>query len=260
MKDKTFFEYPVFNNIRQVIYHSVSKYPNNVAFKIKEKKGKEVKYIDITYTKFLEDINSLGTGLYKLGLKGKRIGIIAKNRYEWALTYVSLLLGGIVAVPLDKGLTPIEIENSIIKSKIDAIIYEEKFDEIITKVKEEGKSNLTKLICMEKIEDRDYLMDILVKGKKELDRENKSYINCKIKDKELAVLVFTSGTTSNAKAVMLSQYNIARNISDMHLVEDFRSTDVNLAFLPFHQVMAFDPFAHWQCSHRMRAPSSRLRF
>ena len=33
---------------------------------------------------------------------------------------------------------------------------------------------------------------------------------------------------------MLSQYNIARNISDMQLVEDFRSTDVNLAFLPYH--------------------------
>ena len=236
MKDETFFKYPVFDNIRQVLYHSVNKYPDNIAFKIKEKNGEEIKYIDITYKQFLEDVNSLGTGFYKEGLKGKRVAIIAKNRYEWALTYVALLLGGIIAVPLDKGLTEVEIENSIIKSKADAIVYEEKYDEIINKVKSEGKSNLTKLICMDKLENREYLRDILDLGKKELDSGNKSYIDCKIDDKSLAVLVFTSGTTSNCKAVMLSQYNIARNISDMQLVEDFRSTDVNLAFLPFHHM------------------------
>ena len=50
----------------------------------------------------------------------------------------------------------------------------------------------------------------------------------------MAIMLFTSGTTSKSKIVMLSQYNIARNISDMQLVEDFRSTDVNLAFLPYH--------------------------
>lgn len=236
IKDEIFFEYPVFDNIRQVIYHSVSKYPNNVAFKLKEQNENVIKYIDITYTQFLEEVNSLGTGLYLEGLKGKRVAIIAKNRYEWALTYVALLLGGIVAVPLDKGLTNIEIENSIIKSKADAIIYEEKYDEIISKISDEGKSNLTEFICMDKLEGKKHLRDILEKGKEELKKGNEEYINCKIDDKELAVLVFTSGTTSNAKAVMLSQLNIARNISDMQLVEDFRSTDVNLAFLPLHHM------------------------
>ena len=154
MKDETFFEYP------QIIYHSVSKYPDNIAFKIKEKNGDEVKYKEIKYSEFLEDVNSLGTGLYSLGLKGKRVGIIGKNRYEWILTYVSLLLGGIIAVPFDKGLTDIEIENSILRSKIDAIVYEEKYAELIEKVKKEGKSNLKELICMDKIDDEKYIMDV----------------------------------------------------------------------------------------------------
>lgn len=234
MKDKTFFDYPVFDNIKQVIYHSVEKYPNNIAFRLKEKNEEETKYIDITYTEFLEEVNRFGTGLYSLGLKGKRIGIISKNRYEWVLTYVALLLGGIIAVPFDKGLTDIEIENSIIRSKVDAIVYEEKYEEIINKIKTEEKSNLTELICMDKVEGKRYLRDVVSQGKEELEKGCKEYVDYEIDDKALATLVFTSGTTSNSKIVMLSQYNIARNISDMQLVEDFRSTDINLAFLPLH--------------------------
>ncbi len=73
--------------------------------------------------------------MYSIGLQGKKIAILGKNRYEWALSYVSILLGGMIAVPLDKGLTDIEIENSILRSKADAIIYEEKYQDIIEKIK-----------------------------------------------------------------------------------------------------------------------------
>lgn len=234
MRSETFFEYPVFNNVKEVIYHSIEKYPNNIAFKLKEKDGDKVNYIDITYTDFINEVNNLGTGLYSIGLKGKRVAILSKNRYEWPLTYVALLLGGIIAVPLDKGLTDIEIENSIIRSKVDAIVYEDKYVEIIDKIKNSKKSNLKEFICMDKIENARYIRDIINIGKEKIEKGNKEYIDYKIEDKALATLVFTSGTTSNSKIVMLSQYNIARNISDMQLVEDFRSTDVNLAFLPFH--------------------------
>ena len=233
-KDETFFKYPKFDNIRDVMKHSLDKYPNNIAFKIKEKLENEVKCKDITYTQFFEEVNNFGTGLFNLELKNKKIAIISKNRYEWALSYVSILLGGMIAVPLDKGLTDVEIENSIIRSKSDAIIYEEKYEEIINKIKKEGKSNLKQFICMDNTKENQNMEDIKRTGKQILDSGNKEYINAPINDKDLAVLVFTSGTTSESKAVMLSQYNIARNITDMQLVEDFRSTDVNLAFLPYH--------------------------
>ena len=234
MRSETFFDYPVFNNVKEVIYHSVEKYPNNVAFRLKEKNGEEIKYLDITYTEFLDEVNSFGTGLFKLGLRGKRVAILSKNRYEWPLTYVALLFGGIIAVPLDKGLTDIEIENSILRSKVDAIVYEEKYTEIIEKIRESKKSNLKEFISMDKIENVRYIKDVIDLGKVEIEKGNKEFVDFKIDDKALATLVFTSGTTSNSKIVMLSQYNIARNISDMQLVEDFRSTDINLAFLPFH--------------------------
>lgn len=87
---------------------------------------------------------------------------------------------------------------------------------------------------MEKNEGKQYLKDVVDIGREKINEGNREYLDYIIDDKALATLVFTSGTTSKSKIVMLSQYNIARNISDMQLVEDFRSTDINLAFLPYH--------------------------
>ena len=50
-------------------------------------------------------------------------GIVSKNRYEWITSYVTCFMGGMIAVPLDKGLTPPEIESSILKSKIKPLRY-----------------------------------------------------------------------------------------------------------------------------------------
>ena len=234
-KDETFFEYPEFTNVKDIIYYSVDKFKDNRAFILKEKdENGKIKYTNITYKKFLDDVNEYGTGLYRLGLKGKKLGIIAKNRYEWVLTYVACLLGGIIAVPLDKGLTDIEIENSILRSKIDAIVFEDKNEKVIEEIRAKGNSNIKEYICMDKTSEFKYLYDIKENGKNRIDDGDESFKDCKIEDKELAVLVFTSGTSATSKIVMLSQFNIAQNIYAMQLVEDFRPTDVNLAFLPFH--------------------------
>lgn len=245
---ETFFDYPNFYNIKEIMDYSLQKYPNNIAFKLKEKIENEVKYKEITYVKFFEEVNNFGAGLYKLGLKDKRIAIISKNRYEWVLSYLSVLFGGMVAVPLDKDLTEIELENSLVRSKADCIIYEEKYEETINKILKNNKEiNIITKVCMdndnqsskqiennkEKVK-QSTLNEIIKLGKNELDSGNREYLNAKIKDKELAVLVFTSGTTSNSKAVMLSQFNIAQNICDMQKVEPFKSTDVNISLLPYH--------------------------
>ena len=127
MKTERIFKVPQPNNMRDVIYRAAEKFADNIAFVIKhQNENKEVTYENITYKKFLEDINKLGTALYKLGLKGKRVAIVGKNRYEWALTHLANLLGGIVSVPLDKDLQYDELERSLIRSKADAIVFDEK--------------------------------------------------------------------------------------------------------------------------------------
>ena len=230
-------EVPRFKNIKEIIYNSVKLYPNNIAFKIKTKKDeKEVEYKEITYKEFLEDINALGTALLDIGLGDKRIAIIGKNSYQWALTYVTNLLGNMVSVPLDKGLQIGELELSLIRSQADAIIFDEKNLDEINKIKNNGKTKIQKYICMSKLEGYTCIEDLIKKGNELIKKENTHFINMQIDEEKMSVLLFTSGTTEQAKAVMLSQYGIATNIYDMQIVEDFRPTDVNIAFLPFHHI------------------------
>ena len=73
-------------------------------------------------------------------------------------------------------------------------------------------------------------------GEKLLKQGEKEYTKAKIDEDKMAILLFTSGTTSKSKAVMLSQNNIASNVYSMLLVEDLQPTDSNLAFLPYHHI------------------------
>lgn len=225
------------NNIKEIIYNSANKFANKIAFKIKKKIGKEISYVEITYKKLLEDINNLGTGLYKKGLKGKRVAVIGKNRYEWVLTHLSCLLGGIVIIPLDKDLQLEELESSLIRSKANAVVFDKKLEDKFIKLKERNLPDLKEYIAMDSgLNDFSSLEEISSLGIEEINKGNLEYIDAEIKDEDMNILLFTSGTTSKSKAVMLSQKNIAVNIYDMLLVEDIRETDVNIAFLPFHHI------------------------
>lgn len=225
------------NNIKEIIYNSANKFANKIAFKIKKKIGKEISYVEITYKKLLEDINNLGTGLYKKGLKGKRVAVIGKNRYEWVLTHLSCLLGGIVIIPLDKDLQLEELESSLIRSKANAVVFDKKLEDKFIKLKERNLPDLKEYIAMDSgLNDFSSLEEISSLGIEEINKGNLEYIDVEIKDEDMNILLFTSGTTSKSKAVMLSQKNIAVNIYDMLLVEDIRETDVNIAFLPFHHI------------------------
>lgn len=82
-----------FKNIKEIINNAVELYPENNAFIIKEKIEKEITYKNITYKEFENQMNYLGTALIELGLKNKKIAIISKNRYEWALTYFTVMNG-----------------------------------------------------------------------------------------------------------------------------------------------------------------------
>ena len=230
------FDATEFNNIKEIIYNSAKKYKDNIAFVIKHKEEKNTTYENVTYKRLLEDVNKLGTALYSLGLKAKRVAIIGKNRYEWVVSYLASLLGGIVAIPLDKDLQYGELENSLVRSKADCIIFDEKLTDQMKELQANNKSSLTEYVCMSEIDGFKSVSGLLKTGDELLKKGEKEYINAEIDDDKMNILLFTSGTTSQSKAVMLSQKNIASNIYAMQCVEDIRSTDTNIAFLPFHHI------------------------
>lgn len=225
-----------FNNIKEIIYNSVEKYSKNIAFVIKHTENKKVEYENITYKQLLEDINKLGTAVYSLGFKGKRIAVIGRNSYKWAIAHLSNLLGGNVSVPLDKDLQYDELESSLIRSKADIIFFDKKYEEKISQIKEKNNTNLKEYVCFEEAEGFKNISELLKIGNEEINSGKTDFINAKIDENKMAILLFTSGTTSKSKAVMLSQKNIASNVYAMQCVEAIYSTDTNIAFLPFHHI------------------------
>ena len=232
---KEFIDY---KNVKEIIKDAVSKYPDCVAFTIKNKNGKNVSYKKITYKELNEDINAFGTALLSIGLKGKRVAIIGKNRYEWILSYVTILNGVGIAIPLDKGLPEQEIITSLQRSKADIIIFEENMADLMKKIKDENTTNLKTFILMDNIEKYDFLNipKLIEKGKEEVKKGNKEYTDAEIDNNKMSVILFTSGTTSLAKAVMISHRNIASNVAALRYEQPFCSTDTNIAFLPFHHM------------------------
>ena len=231
---KKLYNPPKYDTIKEYINEGIKKYPNNVAFRIKEKRDKEVVYKDITYTEFENDLESLAQGFIEIGLKGKRIAIIGKNCYEWALTYTTTLNGVGITVPLDKGLPEQEIESLLQRSFADAIVFESSYLEIMNRIQERNNTKVKEYICMQKMDGFKSLNEVISIGKKAIKDGKNEYKNLEINPEEMAAIIFTSGTTSLSKAVMLSNKNIASNIYGIKCSEKIYNTDVNLAFLPFH--------------------------
>lgn len=242
MENNKIFDCKEFNNIKDIIYNSVKEFENNVSFVVKHKENQKVNYENITYKRLLEDINKLGTALYNLKLKNKRVAIIGKNRYEWVISHLANLLGGIVSIPLDKDLQYDELENSLIRSKANAIIFDEKLKSEIELIKENNNTEVEEFICMSDNYGFKSISELLKTGEDLLSKGNKEYINFVPDENTMNVLLFTSGTTSKSKAVMLSHKNIASNVYAMQCVEDIKSTDTNIAFLPFHHIFGSTGF------------------
>lgn len=224
-----------FDTIREYINNAIKKFPNNNAFILKNKVNNTVNYTNISYTKFGKDIKAFGTALINLGLENKRIAIIGKNRYEWAIAFVSTLCGVGITVPLDKGLPEQEIALSLERSKADAVVFEDEYSEIIKNIQKEN-GNIKEYICMNSNCNGSFktVSDLISHGKELLANGNTMYDDHKIDPDEVASIIFTSGTTSMSKAVLLSNKNIASNIYNINRVEKIYDTDVNMAFLPLH--------------------------
>lgn len=223
-----------FKNIREIMNNSIEKYPENKAFIIKNKDKNKENYTNITYREFGEQINSFGSALINRGLKNKHIAVISPNRYEWALTYYAVLNGTGILVPLDKGLPDSEIESLLQRSHSNAVIFDKKYEEIMEQIKENKTTSVTEFICMDENDTFPSINELLTEGKELLNQGYREFLDAKINEEEMSIILFTSGTTSASKAVMLSHKNIASNLYALNSAEKIYDTDVNLAFLPFH--------------------------
>ena len=231
------YEADEITNFKELIKRSSEKYPNNTAYKFKINLGKpNQKIIEKTYKEIKEEIECLGTALLNMGLENKKVAVIGNNRYEWCASYLAITTSNMVVVPLDKMLPEKEIKSLIERSKVDAVIYENKYSKVFENIKGE-ETTLKYYINMDLKEDEKETLSfqkLIEKGKELRKNGNKQYDDIKIDNEKMSVLIFTSGTTNMAKGVMLSQKNITSNIMGMAKMSKMYPDDVLLSFLPLH--------------------------
>ena len=223
-------EYADFRELLQTV---AEKYPEKDAFIVKPDKTKK-EYIHITYKKFKGDVEALGTALVHASLPRKRIAIISQNRYEWMLSYFAVVSGAGLCVPLDKGLSETEILSLLQRSEADCVIFGKEFYDIFSAFSKAENCTVEKFICMDDFGELEKLSSYLSEGERLLSAGDRTYLDAPLTPSEMGIMLFTSGTTAQSKAVMLSQKNILSNIYGMCRNQKFYPTDVNMAFLPFH--------------------------
>lgn len=229
-------------NFKMMLEDTVAKHENRIAFTLKSRTGD---YRDITYREYYDEIRAVAISMIKRGMVGKRIAIAANNSYAWTLAYLATQLTGGISIPLDKGLKFSELEFSLERAEADFLFFDKTHKSMAEDVLANGKAGISGIVALDdSAEDgidcmiKEGLIDIDINGSAALD-EIKTDDNCP------AVLLFTSGTTSLAKIVMLSQHNIVTNAMNTSEVEDIRETDTNIAFLPYHHI--FGSTGQWVC-------------
>ena len=227
MKKENFKNTKIFN-FRDLV-EKYKTFGDNVSFKYK----KNGELNEITYNKFVEDIKKVAEKVIDSDVK--RVAVIGNNRYEWCITYLGVTCAGRVIVPLDKALTDKEIEKLLQRSGAEAVVYDEKYDNAVEEAIKQG-CNIKYKICMDNIEKNGVIKfsQILEDGENIIKAGKTKYDEVKIKEDEMYIMLFTSGTTSEPKAVMLSQKNICENINAIADHVKLYTTDTLLSFLPIH--------------------------
>ncbi len=215
------------DTFRSFIDHIGDIYCNRNAFIIKEKKSSEASYKYITYKQFQEDVNALAAYLTQSELILKPIAIMGLNSYPWFLLYCSILYAGGTCVPLDKELHEIESLSSIKRSYSGALFYHEKTSVDKYVDSEEILKNV-------KLYTFDDILYFTTEGKKLVNAGYKAHLERTADPHIASIILFTSGTTSNSKAVLLTQYNVLFNAWDANITQDAHPGDVTMAFLPYH--------------------------
>lgn len=237
--------------LRELLAGSVEKYSERAAFWVKAKRGGE--YLSVPYEVLGHDVEAIGTMLLELAGDERRVAIIGEGSYEWITSYLATMNAGLVVVPIDKELGGDEIKNLLDASNCHTVICSAecapKLSNIITitdlvitefygdriSLEDKPKSLLKDTAEFERAGRRVHLWrELLVNGEEKLANGDTSFSEIEIDPDELAVILFTSGTTGTPKGVMLNHRNITVNIMDVCRIANIHPWDKTLSILPIH--------------------------
>lgn len=197
-------------DLRALVRFSADTYGDKPGFKFRAKDGGvETR----SYKRLSQDIDGLGTALVAQGLSGSRIAIISENRYEWSVAFFAAVNGTGIAVPLDKYLPRNELANLLIRGRATVLFFSPAYFDMIREIAASGETPVRHFICLDTLPEDCLAGDAPVsdihawirKGHEALAAGDRRFADVPIDPEALAILLFTSGTTSLSKGVMLCQ-------------------------------------------------------
>ena len=218
------------------------------------------KFVDISFEQFADKVSRIGRGLLALGLaREDKIAILSENRPEWGASYLGSLAAGCVNVPLDALLKIAGWSHILRDSETKALIVSKnflpEFEQIFDELPE-----LKYLICMDKPSPGSIATSLA-----DLEEKGLQYRGAipESKPEDLAAILYTSGTTGQAKGVMLTHGNIASDIDGILQKIDANISDNFLSVLPIHHTFEctcgfLTPIAAGCCITYARGLASKL--
>lgn len=226
----------MYPTINELFEEAVASHRENVALRMpipkERKRGRGVRLIlnEISYGRLDEMAARFAAALTDLGVqKGDKIGLISKPRAAWATAFFGILHRGAVVVPLDPELQPGEIERILIEAQVKGVVLAGGKVADLQEIKDRCLPDLI-LISMDRSEQEGILfLDSLLIGREPLPPTE-------LDSDELAILMYTSGTTGNAKGAMLTHANITSNVLTAVKLVDLTPRDNFLSIVPWHHI------------------------
>ena len=183
----------------------------------------------VSYNKLRDDVRGLQEMLIRMGLAGKHIAIVGENSYEWLLVYFAANYCGSVAVCIDIEQSDETILQMLEMADVSAIFLASPYAEICGKYEKQDVkmfllSGRGPLPTVQSLAEQGQMIWKEGSENREIDEQ--------VCPDNTAAIVFTSGTTSYAKPVMLSQNAILTNASDA--LANVRIGDRTFTSLPFY--------------------------
>ncbi len=227
----------MYPTVSRLIEDAVQTHRDRIALRMpvpKERRsgrGSQLVLNEVTYSRLGEMVGRLATALRDLGIeRGDRVALVGKPRTAWATSFFAILRCGATVVPLDPELQKNEIERILAEAQVKGVIASgSKIDDLVA-IRDAGSLGSVFLVSMDRTTNDNVLfLDALLLGKNILPLVD-------VDPSDLAILMYTSGTTGNAKGAMLTHANIASNALAAVKVVELTPEDVFLSIVPWNHI------------------------
>ena len=207
---------------------SVEKFPDRTAADLQRVSGQVESY---SYADLRRMGESVGHWLRESGMSdGARCAIMAGNGPLWVTAYLGVMSAGGVAVPLDTAFNAHQVNKLLWDCGAAIIFTDAKHLPVVEKAVEE---TLVRIVMIDGSGEGRYanLLGMFAAGPGD-------FKPAPVKDSDLAVIMYTSGTTSDPKGVMLTHANLKAEASSVFAFIHVSEKDSILAVLPLFHALA----------------------